>query len=124
MAAFETEAKVYPGIAQADALLANILIGAGNPDLVEVRACSDHGICLPHYFYARKQSSFKRLAVPLAEGFGSAPAAVLDFAAKAAVDVIVMSVKRVDPMLAAHLPKLDTAYEVVSRAPCPVLTIR
>lgn len=65
-----------------------------------------------------------RQRVRLERGFGSAPAAILDFAAKAAVDVIVMSVKRVDPMLAAHLPKLDTAYEVVSRAPCPVLTIR
>jgi nucleotide-binding universal stress UspA family protein len=57
-------------------------------------------------------------------GFGPATGAILDFATKAAVDLIVMSVRRLDPVIAAHLPKPDTAYEVVSRAPCPVLTIR
>lgn len=65
-----------------------------------------------------------RQRIRLERGFGSAPAAILDFATKGAVDVIVMSVKRVDPVLAAHLPTPDTAYEVVSRAPCPVLTVR
>ena len=29
-----------------------------------------------------------------------------------------------DPVMAAHLPKPDTAYEVVRIAPCPVLTVR
>jgi len=65
-----------------------------------------------------------RNRVRLERGFGAAAAAILDFAAKAAVDVIVMSVRRLDPVMAAHLPKPDTAYEVVSRASCPVLTIR
>ena len=60
----------------------------------------------------------------LEQGFGPAGAAILGFAAQAAVDVIVMPVRRLDPVMAAHLPKADTAYEVVSRAPCPVLTIR
>jgi len=55
---------------------------------------------------------------------GDVAEAILDFARRKAVDLIVMPVKRVDPVLAAHLPKPDTAYEVVSRASCPVLTIR
>jgi nucleotide-binding universal stress UspA family protein len=57
-------------------------------------------------------------------GFGPAAEAILDFATKATVDLIVMSVRRLDPVVAAHLPRPDTAYEVVSRAPCPVLTVR
>jgi nucleotide-binding universal stress UspA family protein len=57
-------------------------------------------------------------------GFGPATEAILDFATKAAVDLIVMSVRRLDPVIAAHLPKPDVAYEVASRSPCPVLTIR
>jgi len=65
-----------------------------------------------------------RQRIRLERGFGSAPEAILDFAAKGAVDVIVMSVKRADPALAAHFPKPDTAYELVSRALCPVLTVR
>jgi len=36
----------------------------------------------------------------------------------------VMSVRRLDPAMAAHLPEPDTAYEVVRTAPCPVLTVR
>jgi nucleotide-binding universal stress UspA family protein len=57
-------------------------------------------------------------------GFGPVTEAILDFASKTAVDVIVISVRRVDPAMAAHLPKQDTAYTLVSGAPCPVLTIR
>jgi len=57
-------------------------------------------------------------------GFGPAAEAILEFASNAAVDVIVLGVHRQDPIIAAHLPKSDTAYELVSRAPCPVLTIR
>jgi nucleotide-binding universal stress UspA family protein len=57
-------------------------------------------------------------------GFGSPAEAILEFVSKAAVDVIVLGVRRQDPTIAAHLPKSDTAYELVSRAPCPVLTIR
>ena len=57
-------------------------------------------------------------------GFGPAPESILDFVSKAAVDMIVMSVRRLDPGIAAHLLRPDTAYELVSRAPCPVLTIR
>jgi nucleotide-binding universal stress UspA family protein len=69
-------------------------------------------------------SSDLRHRVRLERGFGPAGAAILNFATKAAVDLIVMPVKRVDPVLAAHLPKPDTAYEVVSGASCPVLTVR
>lgn len=57
-------------------------------------------------------------------GSGRAPEAILKFAGDHGVDLIVMSVKRLDPVMAAHLPEPDTAYEVVRAASCPVLTIR
>jgi len=57
-------------------------------------------------------------------GFGPATDSILDFAAKAGVDMIVISVRELDPITAAHLPKSDSAHDLVSRAPCPVLTIR
>lgn len=57
-------------------------------------------------------------------GFGPVPDSILDFAAKADVDIIVMSVRRLDPVMAAHLPKAGITHELVSRAQCPVLTIR
>ena len=57
-------------------------------------------------------------------GFGRAAEAILKFACERGVDLIVMSVRRLDPRLAAHLPETDTAYEVVRTAPCPVLTVR
>jgi len=57
-------------------------------------------------------------------GFGPAANAIVDFAAKAGVDLIVMSITDLDPLMAAHHPNTGTAYELVSRAPCPVLTIR
>jgi nucleotide-binding universal stress UspA family protein len=57
-------------------------------------------------------------------GYGPVTDSIVDFAAKEAVDVIVMSVSRLDPIMASHLPKSGTAHELVSRAPCPVLTIR
>ena len=57
-------------------------------------------------------------------GSGPAAEAILKFAADRGVDLIVMSVRRLDPIMAAHLPKPDTAYEVVRSAPCPVLTVR
>jgi nucleotide-binding universal stress UspA family protein len=57
-------------------------------------------------------------------GFGAAAESILDFAVKEDVDLIVMSVRQLDPFMAAHLPKSDTAHALVSRAPCPVLTIR
>jgi nucleotide-binding universal stress UspA family protein len=57
-------------------------------------------------------------------GFGRAPEAILKFASDRGVDLIVMSVRRLDPVMAAHLPEPDTAYEVVRAAPCPVLTVR
>ncbi len=56
--------------------------------------------------------------------FGRAAEAILKFASDRGVDLIVMSVQRLDPVLAAHLPETDTAYEVVRTAPCPVLTVR
>jgi len=70
------------------------------------------------------EGSNLRNRVRFERGYGLATEAVLDFASKAAVDLIVMSVRRVDRVIAARLPKPDTAYELVSRAPCPVLTIR
>lgn len=70
------------------------------------------------------QGSNLRNRIRFERGFGSATKAILDFATKESVDTIVMSVTRLDPVMAAHLPKPDTAHEVVSGAPCPVLTIR
>lgn len=70
-----------------------------------------------------KQSGL-RTRLHFERGFGSASEAILDFASKAAVDLIVIGVRHVDPVLAAHLPKSDTAYELVSRASCPVLSVR
>jgi nucleotide-binding universal stress UspA family protein len=57
-------------------------------------------------------------------GFGPVTSSILDFAAKAGVDMIVMSVRPLDPVMAAHLSKSGTVYELVSNAQCPVLTIR
>ena len=57
-------------------------------------------------------------------GFGPTAEAILKFASDRGVDLIVMGVQRLDPVMAAHLPKPDTAYEVVRTAPCPVLTVR
>jgi nucleotide-binding universal stress UspA family protein len=57
-------------------------------------------------------------------GFGPTAEAIVNFARDQGVDLIVMGVQRLDPVMAAHLPKPDTAYEVVRTAPCPVLTVR
>jgi nucleotide-binding universal stress UspA family protein len=57
-------------------------------------------------------------------GFGPAAEAILKFAGDHGVDLIVMGVERLDPVMAAHIPKSDTAYEVVRNATCPVLTVR
>ena len=57
-------------------------------------------------------------------GFGVAADAIVDLATKQNVDLIVMSVRELDPFMAAHLPTSDTAHAVVSHAPCPVLTIK
>jgi nucleotide-binding universal stress UspA family protein len=57
-------------------------------------------------------------------GFGPAAEAILKLAADRGVDLIVMGVRRLDPVMAAHLLKPDTAYEVVRNAHCPVLTVR
>jgi nucleotide-binding universal stress UspA family protein len=57
-------------------------------------------------------------------GFGPAANSIIDFAAKAGVDLIVMSISDLDPQMAAHHPNTGTVSELVSRAPCPVLTIR
>jgi nucleotide-binding universal stress UspA family protein len=57
-------------------------------------------------------------------GFGPAAEAIPKFARDRGVDLIVMGVRRLDPLMATHLPKSDTAYEVVRTAPCPVLTVR
>ena len=57
-------------------------------------------------------------------GFGPAAEAIVKFSTDRSVDLIVMGVRRLDPVMAAHLPKPDTAYEVVRAAPCPVLTVR
>jgi len=57
-------------------------------------------------------------------GFGPAADSLLDFAVKANVDLIVISIRDLDPFMAAHLPTSDTTHQLVSRAPCPVLTIR
>ena len=65
----------------------------------------------------RRRTSFER-------GFGPTAEAVVNFACDRGVDLIVMGVRRLDPVMAAHVQKPDTAYEVVRTAPCPVLTVR
>jgi nucleotide-binding universal stress UspA family protein len=57
-------------------------------------------------------------------GFGPAAQAILKYAMDGGVDLIVMGVRRLDPIMAAHLEKPDTAYQVICSAPCPVLTVR
>jgi hypothetical protein len=57
-------------------------------------------------------------------GFGLAAEAILKFAGDHGVGLIVMGVRRLDPVIGAHIPKPDTTYEVVRNAPCPVLTAR
>ena len=57
-------------------------------------------------------------------GFGPVADSLLDFVVKANVDLIVISIRDLDPVMAAHLPTSDTTHQLVSRAPCPVLTIR
>jgi len=57
-------------------------------------------------------------------GFGPAADIILDFARRGTADLIVMPVRQLDPLIAAHLPKSDTAYELASRASRPVLTVR
>jgi nucleotide-binding universal stress UspA family protein len=65
----------------------------------------------------RERTSFELGSGPTAE-------VIIKFASDRAVDLIVMGVQRLDPVMAGHLPKPDTAYEVVRTAPCPVLTVR
>jgi nucleotide-binding universal stress UspA family protein len=69
------------------------------------------------------QNSDLRRRLRFEAGFGLATDAILHFVEKEGVDMIVMSVRRLDPTIAAHLPKADTAYELVNRATCPALTI-
>jgi nucleotide-binding universal stress UspA family protein len=69
------------------------------------------------------ESSRLRDQVHFERGFGPATEAILNFISKAGADLLVMSVERVDPVIAAHLPVPDTAYQLITRAPCPVLTI-
>jgi len=73
--------------------------------------------------HVSRESSLRR-RIRFERGFGSATKAILDFASDAQVDVIVIGIRPFDPVIAAHLPKADTAYELISRAPCPVLTVR
>lgn len=65
-----------------------------------------------------------RSRVAFEQGSGPAAEAILNYATTAAVDLIVLGIHPLDPVIAAHLPRSDTAYEIVSRAPSPVLTIR
>jgi len=70
------------------------------------------------------RSSGLRSRVYFESGSGPAPEAILNYASDAAVDLIVLAIHSMDPIIAAHLPNHDTAYEIVRGAPCPVLTIR
>jgi nucleotide-binding universal stress UspA family protein len=70
------------------------------------------------------QESDMRDRIRFERGFGPAANSIVDFAAKAGVDLIVMPVSNLDPVMAAHHPNTGTAHELVSRAPCPVLSIR
>jgi nucleotide-binding universal stress UspA family protein len=56
--------------------------------------------------------------------FGVPAEFILEIAAKLQIELIVLGVRGAHyPRLAAHLPG-PTAYDVVSRAPCPVLVVR
>jgi len=57
-------------------------------------------------------------------GFGQTAQAILKCATDGGVDLVVMGVRRLDPIMAAQFEKPDTAYQVVCSAPCPVLTVR
>jgi nucleotide-binding universal stress UspA family protein len=70
------------------------------------------------------QDSSLRNRLRFEPGFGPAADLILDFAGRGTVDLIVMHVRQFDPIIAAHLPKSDTAYELTSRASRPVLTVR
>lgn len=70
------------------------------------------------------KSSGLRNRLYFERGFGPAAEAILDFASKVAVDLIVLGARQMDPIIAAHSPKPDTAYEIVSRAACPVMILR
>jgi len=84
------------------------------------------GITEPFKFWVDDhvpKGSRLRNQVRFERGFGPATKATLNFVSNAGIDLIVMSVERVDPVIAAHLPVPDTAYQLITRAPCPVLTI-
>ena len=78
------------------------------------RWINDH---VPEHSDLRNRIRFER-------GFGPASDSILDFAAKEGVDLIVMSVRKLDPFIAARHPRSGTSHEVISHSPCPVLTIR
>jgi nucleotide-binding universal stress UspA family protein len=69
------------------------------------------------------QGSDLRQRLRFEAGAGPAANAILNFVEEQGVDLIVMAARRLDPVIAAHLPKADTAYDLVSRASCPVLTV-
>ena len=84
------------------------------------------GITEPFKFWIEDhvpEGSRLRNQVRFERGFGPATEAILNFVSNAGADLIVMSVERVDPVIAAHLPVPDTAYQLITRARCPVLTI-
>ncbi|HTS09723.1 MAG TPA: universal stress protein [Candidatus Eisenbacteria bacterium] len=70
------------------------------------------------------KGSTLRSRLDFERGSGSVAEAVLNYATTAGVNLIVLGIQALDPVIAGRLPRSDTAYEIVSRAPCPVLTIR
>ena len=70
------------------------------------------------------QDSDLRNRIRFERGFGPAANALLDFVVKANVDLIVLTIRDLDPVMAARLPTSNTTHQLVSRSPCPVLTIR
>jgi len=106
-------------------------------DLTVMNVCEDvplsaaqqekqEGITEPFKFWAEEhvpKGSTLHNQVHFERGFGPATEAILNFIPKAGADLVVMSVERVDPIIAAHLPVPDTAYQLITRAPCPVLTV-
>ncbi len=77
------------------------------------RWVNDH---VPEHSDLRNRIRFQR-------GFGAVTESILDFVATGGVDIIVMSVRALDPYIAARLDT-GTSHELISKAPCPVLTIR
>lgn len=123
-----SEAATY-AVSLAERFAANLTVmnvSEGVPSSA-AREEKQQGIIEPFKYWIENhvpEDSDLRGRVRFERGFGSAAEAILSFASQVGVDLIVMPVNRVDPVIAAHLPIPGSVYELITRAHCPVLTIR